>query len=189
MFAHYSLGVSSSASPTVDRVEQAFAEGGEDALQAAYKMYGDLVYTFCRRTLDEGPAKDVTQEVFISAFRSCKRFKPERGTLAAWLIAITKNRIIDHVRTEQRHDKRRSDASPDEVAVESQIEKTGDRLMVVEALRSLPSRPRQVIAMHYFEDLTHRQIAEKLSVPLGTVKSDLRRGISQIRRQLESAHG
>ncbi len=189
MSSHYALGVPSPASQSADSVEQAFARGDEDALRDAYELYGALVYTFCLRSLDESRAKDVTQEVFISALRNRGQYKPQKGTLAGWLIAIAKNRIIDNIRAEQRHEKRRSEADFEEIAVEAQVDRTGDRMMVAEALRCLPDRPRRVIAMHYFDDLTHSQIAERLSVPIGTVKSDLRRGLLQIRRQLESVHG
>ncbi len=184
--SRYSPGVPASTSMTVECVEQVFEQGSEDALKAAYEMYGSLIYTFCRRTLGADRAEDATQEVFISAWRSRGRFNPEKGSLAGWLIAIAKNRIVDNVRAEQRHAKRRSELDPGEFATESQIDVVGDRLLVTDALRWLPDRPRQVIAMHYFDGLTHHQIAEQLSVPVGTVKSDLRRGISRIRRQLET---
>ncbi|MDE0654661.1 MAG: sigma-70 family RNA polymerase sigma factor [bacterium] len=173
----------------VDSVEKAFARGDEDALRAAYLRYGSLVYTYCRRTLDESRAKDVTQDVFISAWKSRGRYEPSRGTLAGWLIAITKNRIVDNVRSEQRHERRRSDNDPTGVPVAAEVEQIGDRLMITEALRCLSDRARQVITLHYLDDLTHQQIADRMSLPLGTVKSDLRRGLSQIRHQLESAHG
>ena len=174
---------------SIDSVEKAFATGEENALKVAYAHYGDLVYTYCRRTLDESRAKDVTQEVFISAWRSRSRYDPARGALAGWLMAITKNRIIDNVRSEQRHSERRSGSDPTDIPIAAEVDRVGDRMMIAEALRCLPDRARQVIAMHYFDDLTHQQIAGRLSLPLGTVKSDLRRGLSQIRHQLESAHG
>ncbi len=189
MAGRYYLGVPNPRSEPIDRVEKAFARGDDNALRAAYLQHGSLVYTFCRRTLDDSRAKDVTQEVFISAWRSRARYEPAKGSLAGWLIAITKNRIVDNVRAEQRHSERRSADDPGDLPVDSQVEQLGDRLLIAEALRCLADRARRVITMHYFEDLTHRQIAEQLSLPLGTVKSDLRRGLSQIRHQLESAHG
>lgn len=169
-------------------MERRFAEGGEQALEDAYALHGGLIYTFCRRTVGESLAEDITQDVFIRAYRSREQFKPERGTLAGWLIAIAKNRIIDHFRAEQRHAKRRGEHDRIEAAAEPQIEQAAERLMIAEALRRLPQRARSVIALHYFDDLTHHQIADRLNMPLGTVKSDLRRGLAQIRRQLESAH-
>ena len=191
--AGYHRHVASPGSEPIDRLEKAFAKGDDHALADAYRQYGGLVYTFCRRTLDESRARDVTQEVFISAWRGRATYEPAKGTLAGWLIAICRNRIIDNVRAEGRHARRRADEDRGEaggdVAAESQVERVGDRMMIAEALRRLPDRARQVLTMHYFDDLTHRQIADRLSMPLGTVKSDLRRGLSQIRHQLESAHG
>ena len=189
MVARYHLGVPDPKGEPIASVDETFSRGDGDALRAAYLEYGDLVYTCCRRTLDENRAKDVTQEVFISAWRSRGSYEPARGSLAGWLIAITKNRIIDNVRSEQRHEQRRSDDDPAELPVAAEVDRVSDRLMIVEALRCLSERARQVITMHYFDDLTHHQIAKHLALPLGTVKSDLRRGLAQIRHQLESAHG
>ena len=184
----YSSHVPSAGGDTSESVEKAFARGDENALRAAYEHHGSLVYTLCRRTLDEARAKDVTQEVFISAWKGRHRYEPAKGSLAGWLIAIAKNRVIDNVRAEQRHTERRSDRDPAEVSVEADVERIGDRLMIAEALRCLSDGARQVVAMHYFDDLTLRQIAERTSQPLGTVKSHLRRGLAQIRHQMESAH-
>lgn len=189
LVGRYDLRVPRPKSQPIGRVETAFARGEEGSLRAAYLRYGSLVYTLCRRTLDEPRAKDVTQEVFISAWRSHQRYEPAKGSLAGWLIAIARNRIIDNVRAEQRHSGRRSADDPGEVPVEAQVDRIADRLLIGEALRNLPDRTRQVVTMHYFDDLTHRQISERTSLPLGTVKSDLRRGLSQIRRHLESTHG
>ena len=184
----YSPGVASPGSEPIESIEKAFARGDDDALRAAYQHHGSLVYTFCRRTLDEARAKDVTQEVFISAWRSRNRYEPAKGALAGWLMAIARNRVIDNVRAEQRHSDRRADGAPDDVGVDSQVDRIADRLLIAEALRCLSDRARRVVAMHYFDDLTLRQIAETTQQPLGTVKSDLRRGLARIRHQLESAH-
>lgn len=170
---------------SIHNVEKAFARGEEHALRAAYSQHGRLIYTYCRRTLDETRAKDVTQEVFISAWRSQHRFDPAKGTLVGWLVSITKNRIIDEIRAERRHSERRDSRPPAELAARAEIDMIANKLMIADALRSLSDRARQVVMLHYFDDLTHRQIAERLALPLGTVKSDLRRSLLQLRRQLE----
>ena len=173
---------------SIESVEKAFARGEEQALRAVYLQYSKLIYTYCRRTLDEPRAKDVTQEVFVSAWKSRHRFDPARGALVAWLVSITKNRIIDNVRAEQRHSKRRAGFDPTELPAYSEIDTIGNKLVIADALRSLTDRARRVVMLHYFDDLTHHQIAERMSIPIGTVKSDLRRSLLQIRRQLESSH-
>ena len=131
---------------------------------------------------------DVTQEVFISAWRNRHRFDPARGTLVGWLVSITKNRIIDNLRAERRHSERRDGLDPAELVARDRIDVIAEKMIVADALRSLPDRARRVVMLHYFDDLTHRQIAERLSMPLGTVKSDIRRSLIQLRSQLESAY-
>ncbi|WP_419919536.1 sigma-70 family RNA polymerase sigma factor [Candidatus Poriferisocius sp.] len=170
-------------------MEKAFSRGEEGSLRAVFDQYGSLVYTFCCRTLDESRAKDVTQEVFISAWRSHQSYEPARGALAAWLVSIAKNRIIDNVRSEQRHARHRSHEETAGVTSDEQVEAIGDRLMVAEALNLLSERARQVVKLHYFEGLTHSQIADQLCLPLGTIKSDLKRSLSIIRDYLESDDG
>ena len=184
----YTSNVPIPESEKIHGVEKAFALGEEQALRAAYLQHGKLIYTYCRRTLDEARAKDVTQEVFISAWKSRHRFDPAKGTLVGWLVSITKNRIIDNVRSERRHSERRASRDPAELGTETEIDAIGTKLMIGDALRSLPERARRVVMLHYFEDLTHRQIADRMSIPLGTVKSDLRRSLLQIRHRLESAN-
>lgn len=170
------------------RIEEAFVRGDEQALRDVYLKHGKLVYTFCRRTLDEARAKDVTQEVFISAWRSRARYNPAKGSLVGWLVAITRNRIIDNIRAESRHLEHRAGNDPIDLPIDSGIEAIGDRLMIADALRSLPERARQVMELRFYADLTHRQIAERMSMPLGTVKSDIRRSLLRIRRRLEPAY-
>ncbi len=182
----YSYLVGLTSSIPVDDVEKRFAEGGEAALADAYALHGKLVYTFCRRTVGASTAEDITQEVFIKAYLSREQFNPDKGSLAGWLVAIARNRLIDHFRAEQ-HLSRTSTPQGNVVAApEPRIEQIGDKLMITEALRQLPQRVHNVITLHYFDDLTHKQIADRLDMPMGTVKSDLRRGLAQIRHQLES---
>lgn len=184
----YTRNVTVPESESIRLVEKAFALGEEHALRDAYLQHGKLIYTFCRRTLDDARAKDVTQEVFISAWKSRHRYDPEKGTLVGWLVSITKNRIIDNIRAERRHLDLRARNDPIELPAKSEIDGIGDKLVIAEALRSLSDRARQVVTLHYFADLTHRQIAERMSMPLGTVKSDIRRSLLRIRHQLESVY-
>ncbi len=91
------------------------------------------------------------------------------------------------IRAEKRHSERRSGEEPAEIPTGAEIEQIAERLMIAEALRRLPERTRRVIEMHYFEGWTHSEIAQKASLPLGTVKSTIHRGLGKIRYQLESA--
>lgn len=185
----YAAVVVPTDSADVDAVEAAFVRGDESALKAAYDAHGSLVYTFCRRALGDERASDVTQEVFVSAWRFRHRFDPAKGNLAAWLMGITKHRLIDNIRSEQRHSERRDHSEPVEIATEDDVDRVGDRMLVARALATLPERSRTMIELAFFQDLTHNQIAERTSVPLGTVKSDIRRGLAKIRTLLENPDG
>ena len=181
----YAQPVSSADIRVIDNADTAFVRGDDDALRQAYDAHGRLVYNFCSRALGPERAHDVTQEVFLSAWRARDRFDPAKGNLAAWLTGIAKNRIIDAVRAEKRHSDRRAPEAAEEMPTESETEALGDQMLVADALRALPERSRKILTLHYFEDLTHPQIAERTQIPLGTVKSDIRRGLDRIRQHME----
>ena len=180
-------------------IEQAFAAGHEQALKMAYDALGGIVFGLCRRALPAHQAEEVTQDVFVSAWRKRDQFDPQKGTLAAWMVGITKRRIIDHLRSERRHSDRRADlvaesnpsatgGGSEPFTQQHEVEGITNRMVVAEALRNLTDRPRQVIELAYIHDLTHHEIAERTGIPLGTVKSDIRRGLESIRGHLESGH-
>lgn len=186
---------STSRATTADALDLAFASGRAD-LRAVYDAHASLVYGMCRKALGGTSADDVTQEVFVSAWRARSGFDPDRGTLSQWLAGITKRRIIDHLRSEGRHANRRADDDAiDQGAIragadsEPQVERLANRMLAAEALRHLAERPRRVIELAYLHDLTHEQIAEQTGLPLGTIKSDIRRGLQRIRDHLEPNDG
>jgi RNA polymerase sigma-70 factor (ECF subfamily) len=169
---------------------QAFATGEVD-LEQAYHAHGSLVYGICRKSLDEHAAREVTQDVFVSAWRGRDQFDPARGSLAGWLVGITKRRIIDHLRSERRHVDRRAAEQTDTVdhTAETDVVRAAEQIVLAGALRQLPPRTRQIIELAYLQDLTHHDIAERTGVPLGTVKSDIRRGLLRIRDHMEATNG
>lgn len=182
---HRYAGTVTTAEPfEIDHVDKAFVNGEESALKAAYDAHGSLVYTYCVRTVGIERAKDVTQEVFVSAWRAREQFRPDKGNLASWLMGIAKNRLIDEIRAEQRHANRRAEAEEGDPITEPEVEQVGDRMLVAQALEVLPERSRTVVELAYLSGLSHQQIAEKTSLPLGTIKSDIRRGLTQMRASL-----
>lgn len=172
---------------SVDAVAVSFARGDDAALRAAYDEHSRVIYSFCRRAVSEDRAMDVTQEVFVSAWKARARFDPAKGTLGGWLMGIAKNRLIDNLRAERRHEDRRDDAEFGDIADGEDVDRVGDRMLVAAVLEQLPTRARQVVELAYFDDLTHAQIAERTDLPLGTVKSDIRRALQRMRENLESA--
>jgi RNA polymerase sigma factor (sigma-70 family) len=186
----YHASVSSVGNPlAIAPLDVAFASGEAD-LRSVYDEHGGLIYSICRRALDEHTANDVTQEVFVSAWKARHQYDPQRGALGAWLVGIAKRRIIDHLRSERRHADRRA-AEPIEHTDphgETELGRTIDRIVVADAMRSLPDRARNVITLAYLEGLTHHEITDRTGLPLGTVKSDIRRGLTRIRACLEATH-
>lgn len=177
-----------------DEVEAAlswrFAHGDTGAVEAVYAEHGALVHSYCRRMLEPSRAADATQEVFLAAWRSRDRYRPETGTLAGWLLGIARFKVIDILRADGRQPALLPASQADgarvfDRAVEAgDVTSIGERMLVAEALSGLSERAREMVRLAFFEDLTHAEIAERTSVPLGTVKSDIRRGLEQMRRQL-----
>ena len=182
----------SSSDPTLisDSIAAGFKAGSEHGLAAAYEAHGALVHTLCARA-HPNAAADLTQEVFISAWRARDRFDPSRGPLAAWLVGITKNKIVDAYRKNGRQVPTAFDADGSRVARipddQAPVDDLANRLLVTEAMATLPERAQMVLRLAFFDDMTHDQIAETTGVPLGTVKSDIRRGLARLRRYLEAA--
>jgi RNA polymerase sigma factor (sigma-70 family) len=183
----YSPRVSSArARPEDDEVEAAFVAGAGDGLRRTYDAYGRLVFTLCRRSLGPEAAADITQEVFVSAWQARHQFDPGRGSLAGWLVGIARNKVIDALRAQARRPtSAREPLQTDAPVTVTALDSLADRLLLADAMDELPDRAKKVIQLAFFEDLSHPEIAERTSLPLGTVKSDIRRGLQRMRRHLE----
>ena len=176
----------------VNPIDVAFAAGHNNALRDAYDRYSPLVYSICRRSVGEAQASDITQEVFIAAWRNRSRFDISRGGLAPWLTGITRNKIIDHFRSVGREERRVDKVKNAPTFAESSDERLEEltlRMLLVEAIEELPERARGVISMAFFDEMTHVEISARTGIPLGTVKSDIRRSLERLRHGLGYTHG
>lgn len=162
-------------------------DGDPDALAEAYRRHSRLVHTLAVRSLgNHTDAEDVTQQVFVSAWRGRHSLDPDRGPLGAWLVGITRHAIVDALRQRSR---RVVDAQ--RAATASQPEPEGmidavvtDRILIGHALDTLGEPRQTIVRLALIEDHTHEQIATSLGLPLGTVKSHIRRGLLQLRSTL-----
>jgi RNA polymerase sigma-70 factor (ECF subfamily) len=163
----------------------AFRAGDASALASAYRNWGPLVYTLALRSLGHvQDAEDVTQRVFIAAWRGRAGFDPDRANLAAWLVGIARHCIADahaaRTRTSAFPMPSEGEGEPAAPVVE-----LGDRVLIADEIARLSPDAQRVVRMAFYDDLTHRQIGERLGMPLGTVKSLIRRSLERMRKRLE----
>lgn len=164
-----------------------FRTGDDDALRETYHRFARAVHRLAAaRLASPFDAEDVTQAVFVTAWQHRATFDPDRGTLPGWLMGITRRKIIDHLR-ERGRQIRNSEAA-------SRFVPSGDaddadrlvqRLVVTDAIGRLPDAERRLLTLAFYDDLSHQQIAAATNLPLGTVKSHLRRGLARLRHQWE----
>jgi len=171
----------------IDEVSS-FRFGDDEALRVLYEEHGALIYSYCHRVVGPNLAADVTQEVFISAWRSRENYDSKRGSFAAWLMTIAKRRCVDALRRSGRRPEFATDNAEggDEPAIEDVValERIADRMLLEEVIAQLPGRARRAVELAFFEQLTHPEIAATTGSPLGTVKSDIRRALAAMRKQL-----
>lgn len=174
-------------------VASALGSGDERALAEAFRRWSPLVHGLARRRLSEPDAQDVVQAVFVSAWRSRDRFDPARASISAWLVGITRHRIADVLSSRHRNSEVATDpidlrAEPPGVGAGPHADphdSAADRLLLLDELEHLGEPQRTLLRMAFFDDLTHVQIAERTDLPLGTVKSHLRRSLRRLRDRLE----
>ncbi|GAA1556380.1 sigma-70 family RNA polymerase sigma factor [Kribbella sancticallisti] len=174
-------------------VAAGFAAGREDSLAEAYRRWSSLVFSVALKTLgDRADAEDVTQQVFVSAWRGRSTFDPAAGSLSAWLVGITKHRIADRLAARGRDQRTLTAVGGvrEEARVAPADDRVVDRLVIADELNKLDDPRRTILGLVFYEDQTYAEIAERLDLPLGTVKSHVRRGLLHLRDRLkEVTHG
>jgi len=173
--------------PDGELAEQ-FRDGDEHALRIAYDRYGGAVYHLATRLLaDRTDAEDVVQVTFVAAWQGRDTFDPDRGGLLSWLLGIARRKAVDRIRGMARENRvaEAVRALPDAPPVDESPDRVLDRLILADELARLPDDQRRTLELAFYDDLTHPQISAVTGLPLGTVKSHIRRGMASLRRRWE----
>jgi len=158
------------------------ASGDEAALVEFHRQYVNLVFSMALHVLhDHATAEEVAQDVFLTLWRRAALYDPARGSVKSWLLTIARRRAIDYYRRQANLPLRM-----DEIAV-GQHPNTQMLLPDLDlraAVAALPNDQQQCVTMVYFGGLTHTEVADRLQVPLGTVKSRIRLALSRLRQAI-----
>jgi RNA polymerase sigma factor (sigma-70 family) len=167
------------------------AGGDRHALQFLYRETAAKLFAVCHRILsDRGEAEDVLQDVYITVWRRAGTFNPDRASPITWLVAIARNRSIDRLRSVPRANRSReideasqlSDSTPTALA---QLETNQEHQRLSKCLDELEPRHAGAIRSAFFEGATYDELAQRMNVPLGTMKSWIRRSLLRLRECLE----
>ncbi len=165
----------------------AVASGDDGALAALYDRFGRVAYGLAYRILrDQALAEDAVQEAFLAVWRSAQSYQRERAKPATWILTLVHRRSVDLVR---REDRRRAEAldearEPASGGVDEEADIRDRRMAVQAALTRLPDDQRQALELAYYGGLTQSELAERLGVPLGTIKSRMFAGLGRLRELL-----
>lgn len=172
---------------------EAIVDQDERALASLYDATISRVFGLVRRIVrDPALAEEVVEDAYFQVWRQAVRFEPGRGKALTWLLAMARSRAIDALRREARfqHDTIDAEDSPevacDAAPADELLDLARHRSDLHQALMLLGAQPRQLVSMAFLRGLTHEEIAEQTRLPLGTVKSQIRRALQSLRQILDT---
>lgn len=183
---HATMSVLSYSDVSDGELIRMVGSGDRSAFDALYRRYARPVFGLALRRLgDRGRAEDAVQETFASVWRAAGSYKPERGPGAPWLYAVARNAIVDNGRAKREPPVDAPDEAANEETPAERAESGWVAWRVHRALAELPENERQVIELAYWGGRSQSEIADVLGIPLGTVKTRTRTGLSRLAAVLE----
>jgi RNA polymerase sigma-70 factor (ECF subfamily) len=174
-----------------EEVMQLVGDGSPRAFELLFDRHGAAAFSLAYRMVgDRVAAEDISQEAFLSIWRSRMRYDSARGSVRTWVLGIVHNRAIDALRRGAAYERRREQLdvveerheAPERTDVEAA--RREEARSVHSALDALPADQRRTIELAYFGGFSHSQIAELLDEPIGTIKGRMRLGLGKLRDQL-----
>lgn len=178
-----------SVQPMADLLQQVAVDRDVDAFRQLFQSYAPRVKSYMmRQGADPNTAEELAQETLLTVWRKAALYSGEKGSATTWIFTIARNLRIDRLRREfpwqelpeGHNETASSDILPDEAVSEAERRKR-----VQSALATLPQDQHEVVALSYIDGLSHSEIADKLKLPLGTVKSRMRLAYQKIREAVE----
>jgi len=172
-----------------DYLEQVASRRDPTAFRALYELYAPRIKSYMlRQGADAATAEELAQETLLAVWRKAQLYAPEKGNATTWIFTIARNLRIDRIRKEriwqplpEGHEEQASEeAGPEDIASQNE-----HRDRIQEALGALPEDQQEVVTLSYIEGLSHSEIAERLDLPLGTVKSRMRLAYRKIKEAVE----
>lgn len=172
--------------PTDGQLIVRIAAGDRRAFDELYGRYSRAVLGLALRRLgDRGRAEDATQDAFVAIWRSARTYDPTRGRGAAWLYAVARNAITDGLRRRAEPAAELEEGPSGEPGPADEVEQSWRAWQVHRALEVLPEHERPVIELAYWRGLSQSEIAQRLEIPLGTVKTRTRSALSRLADALD----
>jgi len=181
------IGRNPSSEPDLEELVGRVALGDEDAFASVYDAVAGSVLGVARAVLrDQAQSEEVAQEVLVEVWRTASRYRSDRGTAINWILTLAHRRAVDRVRSVEAAAARDTKAAllartPEFDEVAEQVEARLEREQVRRCLRTLTEIQRQAVTLAYYRGLTGNQVAEALTLPLGTAKTRLRDGLIRLR--------
>ena len=171
-------------SPVEERITLLLADRDRAAVGLIYQHYSSILLNVIQRVVKyEDVAKDVLQEALLKIWRNSNNFDPHKGSLFTWLVRVCRNAAIDKTRSRDFKHRQKSDQALDLVFVSDRYGNEADieSYAVRQLINQLPEKQRALISMSFFEGYSHPEISERLSMPLGTVKTRIRMALKNLR--------